>query len=868
MTHLDRVTMNGAPRREESSLECVIPSAARNPASSERGFFAALRAPQNDRVRARGERGQALIIAVLVMLILGALAGLFIIVVSWSLAQSVIEADRIGAQYLAEAGLRFANDQLTYGAEGADWRPAAVDPDNWAEYPYGDGKFRLRITYQPKRDDPLSKFIKIEAEGRRAAARHLLVAYKPIFITDYLRFVTNSDKSARRAQLGGPFFVYTTTADGKRTNMGPYTSFWGGVESLGNRTQLCGAPMHINGELEWFGPERIRLARGPSETPDRCAQLNDGIEVSRYILLNPEWQSAAGGAPPLTVSVNGGAPQAVGPTYLPSPPESAADTLNPQFTTVGGVYRDGLVAQTDINGFSRAAAYYEAPAIDLGIEGTSGHRYHALTRDSGEWLDSPSRQRYNTGWYGYGDGIYIDNFGDRDQTGGYEAWRQRWAAAAASGVYPEPPKGAVIWLHNDGTITIQRDDKDWVAETDPSQLMDRTVTMAYPRNGVIYAEGNVRIGGVLRASPRDFEFDPNAAYPGYWNSANYRRFDLTVVSGGTIYIEGALTSDASDESSTMNVRSSKIALLALENVCFDTTKVLRPVGPASLEWGAGEGVTVRPGQPYEAEFTTRVQGTSGIQLFLRHAGTFEPGGYATQMRLWIDGKLYEWGGSGGETTYWLYPTAPWADNSAPVVAPYWEAIPCTEPGVSKRIELDQYLNTGSTVHRIRFEAAGLDYHLYDLTIQPLTVNVDALVYAQRGSWYVLAGPWFDDGDEDEQSRLPQQINIDYGLPGQPGFPRPHEPSDINLVFRGAISENRTAPIGDALTWTQRWRGADEWWQVSDIGTDAPATHGLQYRYDPYLRLNVGDEANPVNRPRLPRLPVSPVLISVEETANL
>jgi hypothetical protein len=780
------------------------------------------------------ERGQALIIAVLVMLVLAALAGLFIVVVSWGLAQSAGESERIGAQYLAEAGVRFASDQLAYGPEGADWRPADADADGWAEYPYGEGRFRVRVSYRPDPTDPMSRDIKIECEGLRSMARYRLVNYKPILLTDYLPFVTNSDKSARKAQLGAGFVPDVKDQDGNLiASTEPYHNFWTG----GIRT---------NSDLEWIGPQDINLI---TTTPAGCAMRDDKVECSRYISI----AEFPGG--PVNVALDGGTAATV-----------TATTQDNTFDTVQGHYLDGVVAYTGSEGYSRGASYVEAPMIDLGSQGTAGHRYQVLTRDSGLWKTGPDGQPYNEGWYGYGDGIYIDNYSDTESAkfgipAGYEAWRQFWANAASSGLYPDPP-GVAIWLRPDGTVTLWRQDRSWVERDNPSRFLGPVITLPYPRNGVIYAEGDIRIGGVLPACPLQAIGDhKDDLYPGYYHNDRARRYDLTVVSGGTIYIEGALTSETRGGNPMF---ASKIALLALENVCLDATEALRPVGTAVRQPGATRIAEIRPGQSYGVEFSTvgmTAADKNAIELCVRQAGTMGPPGLSSQIRLLVDGQPYNFSSTGTSDTYRMSITEPWAEDSAPVVWPYWEEIPCTAP-VAKRWRIGPLLSS-SPLHRVEFVApasnTGLPYLLIDLTVQPLTVMVDALVYAQRGSWYVLAGPWFDEGKPDDANRLPAGLQVYYGTSGDPGFPRPKEPAAINLVFNGAISENRTAPVGDVVTWTRRWRGADEWWLAQ--GVDTPATRGLQYRYDPYLCYDVG-----ANRPRLPRLPVSPTLISLEEAA--
>ena len=69
------------------------------------------------------ERGQTIIIALLVLLLLAFLGGLFASIVTRNLANAG-RADRVQtADYYAESGIRFANEQLTFSSDGADWRP-------------------------------------------------------------------------------------------------------------------------------------------------------------------------------------------------------------------------------------------------------------------------------------------------------------------------------------------------------------------------------------------------------------------------------------------------------------------------------------------------------------------------------------------------------------------------------------------------------------------------------------------------------------------------------------------------------------------------------------------------------------------------
>ncbi len=93
---------------------------------------------------------------------------------------------------------------------------------------------------------------------------------------------------------------------------------------------------------------------------------------------------------------------------------------------------------------------------------------------------------------------------------------------------------------------------------------------------------------------------------------------------------------------------------------------------------------------------------------------------------------------------------------------------------------------------------------------PLPVQIEALVYAQNGSWFVIPGPWFnEDPDENDYTQA------------HPGY---HEPLNIRLNFVGAITENLPASMGDVADWTSKWAGM--------TGATGPY---LTYQYDPLLR---------------------------------
>jgi hypothetical protein len=125
---------------------------------------------------------------------------------------------------------------------------------------------------------------------------------------------------------------------------------------------------------------------------------------------------------------------------------------------------------------------------------------------------------------------------------------------------------------------------------------------------------------------------------------------------------------------------------------------------------------------------------------------------------------------------------------------------------------------------------------------PLPVEIDALIYAQNGSWFVIPGPWFNEDPA-------EAVTPDY-VSDRPGY---HEPLNYQIRVYGAISENLPAPMGDVVDWTSKWSGP------------YGSATSLTYAYDPLLRTTrkAQDPLNPgslITAPRFPRLPLTPDLM--------
>jgi hypothetical protein len=118
------------------------------------------------------------------------------------------------------------------------------------------------------------------------------------------------------------------------------------------------------------------------------------------------------------------------------------------------------------------------------------------------------------------------------------------------------------------------------------------------------------------------------------------------------------------------------------------------------------------------------------------------------------------------------------------------------------------------------------------------VEIDALIYAQNGSWFVIPGRWFNED--------PDEFGQDVISP----CPSYHEPLNISIRVYGAISENLPADLGSAANWTNKWGG--------------PAGQGgegfLTYAFDPLLRYPRRETRDRIGYLRFPNFPITSDLV--------
>jgi len=959
----------------------------------------------------RARRGQSVVVALLVLLLLGLVGALFITIVARNVFNARHANRVVSADYYARAGITFADAQLTYSPDGADWRPplqfalAAVytptearemsrynaslpslsslnanDPDfaylqqGFTRYTSGAGRFLLRLTYDPVNPNrgivPPGRYIKIEAIGREGVIDPLdpttygnnrssdrtqayQVAYKPIGITDYARFETNLQNRSDIANLGVVSEMYADDPDGKIATPGatdfiasgssnyqlyPVVTTYGAVDAYlkvggglmpnptaGTATSpdpakyaMGGGSNRANMPVRFFGKNVFYLNDAAATAP----LFEDTSEIAGNLLLD-SYQPAS----PLD---NSGTP-AVGQraSLVLNPPASGptplADYVTPSngasFDTRNGLIRDGS-SQNDVNGLPRAIKRLDPPLMDALDPGSSLPRYKEIAQNSPPRLDPSTNLPYASGsaQFGYGRSIYINNSNDiqpeSTTIGGGTTLTDEWlntTKAATPGTFGGwngdlyDPVGVNITLGIQtasikGTpktfagIRLTRSDagtKSSFAWNDPSGNPITTTyttgtandgtsvsTMYVPydslnasndpktvfssdnlnNDALIYAEGNVRVHGIV--------------------SPDGKPRHITIVTNGTAYIDGSVLKGTPDSS---------ITILAHDYVCVNTTQFLagpQPDENAALLPTGTTGYAITTGSvltqelnfalpdPDKTVATTYPNTVTALYI----AGEPDPGtpGSAQANFNIIDafrGHVVHSQNFAG-LSHLTFDLAAFGPGPTPSGA---LGMKQTDLG-----QLQVSLDRGA-----EGSAAEANFLLQRAAVLPADIRIEAVLYAQTRSFFVIPGPSFNSDTSDTLDKFAagdtRTSLTDPNHLTDPRFPLFGQPIDMKIVVDGAVSESRPADINAQTAWMLRWGWIPQF-HGSMIGLSGspaaemaghPGRIGLQLIYNPqagypynptggyYLRSD--QYGRPL--PFTPRLPVSTGLLYAGESGE-
>ena len=776
--------------------------------------------------------------------------------------------------------------------------------------PFDGGRALVRISYRPhyvatsatdNTMEPTSKYIKLESIGRvgtidtqdpttygRSEAKGLrneLYAYKQVGLTDYLWQVTNKDGKMSSSGLGvvRPATNAPINPDGSRPQpAGGDVDANGVITNMALRPQaqdiesIFYGPVRINAGLDFYGKSRFFLD----------SRRNDVIEVAGQInLKNGATSSILDNATALGGNIQ---------------PSSGA------FSTFKGLVRDnpqgtdtrGLTdaSSTTGNANLRAVSTTAAPVIDSLVGSGDLTRYRLLTRNASP-LPEASLQGDAAGAKGWGTGLYIPNRDDVQQAsltlGGAYSVRADWLnpnpdRLGARSYWQTPsryiPPAVEIELFP-RYMKITRYDKAttnylWnaagvpIAETTivrytPTPLANPTVGAITPLQGypaalvngttnlyrgdyTIFAEGNIRIKGVVGGVDSDAS-----------NAIAYFVRHLTVVSNGTIYLDGNVLRDniASGATDPYKIRGeSSIALLAKDYVCVNTTQFLSPTGGTPTKEDIGSAVPEAYVLERDSSGSTRKQmdfhfAAAPVDSFLPNGSALAtdalgnpillpPAYFGSQflmLRHSSTGNPLNASDQGPAPINVLLNNADFFGGMPPVITTSLIANPrgsVDSMGNPIRSQSGEYQNvvasfvpTPPAVPAPLVNSLGAPNNLtvvYDqdsgvpeaknyrnsrLGIVPLDIRIEALMYAQEGSFFIIPGPWFNPDPNDTYERFIVQGNrragdSDLVSPGEsrisPAYPFYGEPQDIRLTVFGGVSQNVSAEVGDQTEWMMKW----------------------------------------------------------------
>ena len=897
----------------------------------------------------RAQPGQTLVVALAVLFILLFLGGTFVYNVAHNLTDARRGGDTSAALALAQAGLKYCDEELTGSADGADWRPTpsspigpgkgTQDPDYfWLEKGFTrmnlkGGRALVRVSYDPDPFNPVGQAIKIESIGRTGELdqndptvfvqnntsprlRRELIAYKRIGITDYLRFMTDKDKGNHTNYLGVPAIghFFPQVFGNEMLGLSSYTSGLSGNETLYGGPIYCNGNLTIMGDTLFYEGSRGVYDPTAAASPDQ-ARVTESVNVAGVLTANqlaaasptatrfdasntPIYQAFVNVDPGTLLPPNANVGGPITPTLL------AGGTTNPNFNTFRSIVRDGS-GDPDVSGGTRGVSRLTAPSIDTKLNGTGGLRIRQITQLSGHWLD----QNFNTGMHGWGSSVYIDNTDDLQPetmipgvNGGYSLpadWTNPnagFAQSAWQGPYYRP-KGVLIELLADRMRLTRTDGKSFYASNGNPNVQNGGSTIdipfsdaeraalptnagqpslaPFPHDGdepvasgtdtrnsskfsidpgsygvniLVFAEGNVRVKGVYGSLTDTTKPAPKLS-----------RVHLTIVTGGTGYIEGSLVAgDGSVSNGKVELqRNSTCQIIAKDYICVNTSMFMPPQNLTNV-WSRTtpdvDAFATEIGLPrvsYDTSFANgvfpssyTVGGTQIPQMLMLRQAALAPG--PTAVNMFVNPAVDN--GSGSSLFLW-----PFNIGNAPVATPSYPLGTRRDPAsgllVNDPDSVTQYFEqktftfdqatTAPTYNvypgydnLLRFQVdqtalaaqSGLayvygplqSYLLGAVMVAPLDIRIEAGLYAQEKSFFIIPGYSFNPDANDTRSHFVTSGNRASYSPldtfsganndrdTKNKFPYHNEPLDVRITFQGAIAENYTASSGAQAAWLKQW----------------------------------------------------------------
>ena len=608
-------------------------------------------------------------------------------------------------------------------------------------------------------------------------------------------------------------------------------------------------------------------------------------------------------------------------TYIaPSNSTNAAPAMNGPFSTQGGLIRDASM-QNDSAGLPRSITRLDPPLLDAQDAATQMPRYRAITMNSAlrPNLTNPDGTAYlpasgavSPSQFGYGKAIYINNPNDVQpdsaSIGGgstlTDEWLHRNSASATAnnkggwnGLFYNPP-GVTIVLgqlltpaassSSAGTygIRLTRTVGDSFVGPDGTTPAGAQMDVSYAdlgceatntdlnagtspdNNIVIYAEGNVRVRGI--ASPDESVPSSQSTTPRKTTTIPRH---ITIVTNGTAYIEGNLLKGDPDSS---------ISVLAHDYICVNTTQFL--AGP-NVE-NRTDGLQ-NPDLPQSGDFLDLDDGHSLMQEFnFGLAGGAMPSSYPGKLALYVAAGPVSAGSAAadfdilGPTGISLMSQPLPSVLQAPPLNQVFTSFTHLTLDLSSPVSTNSLLNALSTdvFHLSVSKNSGYipgangvisqstqDVALERVAVLPMDIRIEAVLYAQTRSFFVIPGEWFNTNAADNldsylvnanansmaayfnnQTRPDLEVNnlLFAYIQSRSRFPMYGQPVDLKITISGSVSEAHPADIAAQTAWMQKWGWIPQYHGSPVVNNSTavmePAGHpgngqpavGLQIIYDP------------------------------------
>ncbi len=838
----------------------------------------------------------------------------------------------------------------------------------------GNGHVLLRLTYDPdppfegtpdedRNGDgvinswdahPLSHMIRIESIGvviDEGFTWRRLIAYKPIAIGDYVRFITNKTGTGQAAYLGIPPII-DYNGDGLDG---------GAVER--HITRFIG-PFRANTHVTLIGREisntdssldfALATDSGPGSVSGIPYLRRDAFEC----LSGVSYGERLSGEDQATVSITG----PLGYNRLPIHPSQPQIVADLPFETYSQQTGDGAPAMTDgVNGpdnvgSPRYTAPLAAPILFDKDPATGRTVFEELTRYSGSAVALPAGYPVNSGELGHGSGVYIANFSDRQFLNNhgecdFDVLMDDWlrnispteARAEDSGwnalQTTYTPVGVEIYIAGfelpastytvaadprtilDGTlwapahvpgepqIVLRRHDEHWTTAAGAdsgryAMVIDHPSSErgTWPTTQVIMAAGKARVWGTLPARPAA----PAAGTPG----VTWPDYNLTIVSGGTIYIDGSILSprDVGTDGGNDD-RNTKLALLAQDCVCLNPTRIVPQEASALVSASPDDTNDPRPDASHwelTSEAGARITSSwvfgappaTTVSLAAIASGD-DPGPSAIAMSFqpaWTNPwTAYDFDPASPaviDPFYFVPPGTAAGVNWSNSLTPNYQPVPdpaatpavpwditasiSTVPGNQNNLAMywaNPAITAGATNPWVK-KWKIVETDNAGAVVPAVHCRVNAVVYAETGCWFVIPGAYFMTPEEIDAAAGPSDIageNIN-GLidtVDEQARAEAYMRYNYDIIVNGSITENFTAPPDAVYEWTEKWAvsaqapggGVLSITYVFDSATRASRDRGGAGAASGTLAAPLVGRSTPsANLPRIPNLPVSPGLV--------